>query len=65
MPKTVQLREDTYAALKTYKVGGMTFDDVIRRLMEEKDPEAFHEEYRAWQKGVVARMRASGEFKPL
>lgn len=65
MPKTVQLDEATYEALKSYKVGGLTFDQVIRRLMEKQDPGAFQREYRAWQKRLLANMRKSGDFKPL
>lgn len=65
MPKTVQLDEATYEALKSYKVGGLTFAQVIRRLMENQDPEAFHREYRAWQKRVLKNMKKSGDFKPL
>ena len=65
MVKTVQLDEETYEALKSYKIGGLTFAEVIRRLMEEKDAETFHREYRAWQKRVLKNMRKSGDFKPL
>lgn len=65
MPKTVQLDDETYAALRSYKVGGLTFADVIRRLMEKQDPQAFHREYLAWQKRVVKSMRKSGDFKTL
>lgn len=65
MPKTVQLDDETYEALKSYKVGGLTFADVIRRLMDEKGPEEFHREYRAWQKRVLKNMKKSGDFKPL
>ncbi|HWH09234.1 MAG TPA: hypothetical protein VNX21_08540 [Candidatus Thermoplasmatota archaeon] len=65
MPKTVQLDEATYEALKSYKVGGLTFAQVIRRLMENQDPEDFHREYRAWQKRVLKNMKKSGDFKPL
>lgn len=65
MPKTVQLDEETYEALKSYKIGGLTFAEVIRRLMDEKDPEQFHREYRAWQKRVLANMRKSGHFERL
>lgn len=65
MPKTVQVDDATYEALKSYKVAGLTFDQVIRRLMERQDPEAFHREYRAWQKRVLANMKKSGDFEPL
>lgn len=63
--KNIQVDGETYEALKSYKVGGLTFNDVIRRLMENQDPEEFHEEYRAWQKRLLANIRKSGEFKPL
>lgn len=63
MPKTVQLDEDTYEALRSYKVGGMTFDEVIRRLMAKQDVEAFHREYREWQRRVLRNMKASGDFE--
>lgn len=43
----------------------MTFDDVIRRLMEHQDPEEFQQEFRAWQERVLERMRESGDFEPL
>lgn len=65
MPKTVQLKDETYEALKTYKVGGLTFDDVVRRLMRDQDPEAFHEAYRAWQERVLENMERSGDFQEL
>lgn len=65
MGKTVVLHPATYEALKTYKVGGLTFDDVIRLLMEKQDVEAFHREYRAWQRRVVANMMRSGDVEPL
>ena len=65
MPKTVQLDDETYEALKSYKVGGLTFDQVIRRLMEKEDPEEFQREYRAWQKRLLSNMKKSGDFKPI
>lgn len=65
MSKTIQVDDATYEALQTYKLGGMTFDDVIRRLMEHQDPEEFQQEYRAWQERVLERMRESGDFEPL
>lgn len=65
MSKTIQVDDDTYEALKTYKIGGLTFDDVIRRLMRDQDPEAFQEEYRLWQRRVLENMRESGDFEPL
>ena len=65
MTKTVQLDDSTYEALKEYKIGGLTFAQVIRRLMVKQDAEAFHREYRAWQRRVVANMKTSGDFKKL
>ena len=65
MARSIQVDDGTYEALKMYKVGGLTFAQVIRRLMEKQDAEAFHRDYRAWQKRVLANMRKSGGFKPL
>ncbi|HLF06190.1 MAG TPA: antitoxin VapB family protein [Thermoplasmata archaeon] len=65
MPKTIQLQEETYEDLKAYKVGGLTFDDVVKQLMENFDVERFHKEYRAWQRRVVANMKKSGQFRKL
>lgn len=65
MSKTIQLRDETYSDLKVYKVGGLTFDEVIRRLMEKQAAEDFHEEYRKRQRKVLANMKKSGHFKPL
>lgn len=65
MPKTIQVDETTYEALRTYKVGGLTFDDVIRRLMEKQDPASFQEEYQAWQRRVLENMKRSGDFERL
>lgn len=62
MPKTIQLRDETYARLRAYKVGGMTFDDVIRRLMEEKAADAFHAEYREWQTRVLRAAERSPDW---
>ena len=63
MTRTIQLRDATYDALRSFKVSGMTFDDVIRRLMEHHDADRFHHEYYRWQKRVLANMRKSGDFK--
>jgi len=65
MVKTVQLDDATYEALRTFKTGGMTFADVIRRLMEGQDPEAFQAAYRRWQEEALARIRSDPAFKPL
>ena len=65
VPRTIQLDDATYEALRSFKIGGMTFADVIRRLMERQDPEAFHAEYRAWQERVLERIRSSDEARPL
>ena len=36
--RTITLLPETYATLRRYKVGGKSFDDVIRDLMEEVSP---------------------------
>ncbi|MBW3582742.1 MAG: antitoxin VapB family protein [Euryarchaeota archaeon] len=63
--RTIQLKDDTYARLRMYKVGGMTFDEVVRRLMENSAVERFHEDYREWQRRVLKNMERSGEFTEL
>lgn len=65
MPKTIQLRDDTYARLRLYKVGGLTFDEVIQGLMSKTVLADFHEEYRAWQERVLANIEKSGKFTEL
>lgn len=65
MSKTIQVDDTTYEALRTYKVGGLTFDDVIRRLMEHQDPESFQQEYRAWQERVLENVKESDDFERL
>lgn len=45
--RTVNVKPETYERLRTYKVGGMSFDDVVRFLMERVDPSVLHERARS------------------
>lgn len=40
--RTVNVKPETYEQLRTYKVGGMSFDDVIQFLMERTDAAVLH-----------------------
>ncbi len=42
---TVSLKPGTLTALRAYKVGGASFDDVINELMDEHPPAAFIREH--------------------
>lgn len=44
--RTVNVKPETYAQLQTYKIGGMSFDEVIRFLMERTDATLLHERVR-------------------
>lgn len=63
--KSVPVHERTYARLSLYRVGGMSFDDVLTRLMENQSQESFHKEYVAWQRRVLANMDGSGDFETI
>lgn len=65
MARTIQLDDATYEALKAYKVGGLTFGQVLQRLMENRDPAEFHREYLAWQRRVVANLKRSPKVREL
>lgn len=41
--KTVNLRPDTYERLREYKVAGLSFDEVVQRLLDQVDREVFYE----------------------
>lgn len=42
---TVPVRPETLRKLKSYKVGGVTYDDVLNELMEEVPPPRFWREH--------------------
>lgn len=65
MPKGVQPADETHETLTSRKIGGLSFEDVGRRLMEDEDPERSRREYRAWQTRVLRNMKESGEYEPL
>jgi len=45
--RTVNVKPETYERLRTYKVGGMSFDEVVQFLMERVDASELHERARA------------------
>ncbi len=40
--RTINLRPETYQRLGLYKIGPMTFDEAIARLLDEVPPELFY-----------------------
>jgi len=40
--RTINLRPETYQRLGLYKIGPMTFDEVVARLLEDVPPERFY-----------------------
>lgn len=45
--RTINIKPETYERLRAYKVGGMSFDEVVQFLMERVDPGVLHERARA------------------
>ncbi len=63
---TIPVRQETLARLRSYKVGGATYDDVLNDLMDDQPPAGFirehlrrlkEETFSDW-KGVQKRSRA-------
>ncbi len=42
---TVPVKKETLARLRSYKVGGATYDDVLNDLMDERPPAGFIREH--------------------
>lgn len=65
--RTVNLKPETYERLQTYKVGGMSFDDVVRFLVDRVDPAILHEQARRAVRPEPIRftkLEASGRSAP-
>ena len=43
---TIPVRPETLARLRSYKVRGATYDDVLNDLMDDQPPQGFIREYR-------------------
>ncbi len=42
---TIPVKPETLARLRSYKVGGATYDDVLNDLMDDQPPEGFIREH--------------------
>lgn len=62
-PTTIQLSPETREQLKEYKIGGMSYEDVVKLFMEILKPEEFHKAYRKWQTGVAKEIRSSRKWQ--
>jgi hypothetical protein len=63
--KNIPVHSDTYAKLSLYRIGSLSFNDVMLALMSKLSPEEFHREYVEWQTRVIANMDKSGDFETL
>lgn len=64
-PSSIQLSSKTREELKRYKTEGMSYEDVIKILMELVEPEEFHALYRDWQAKVAEEIRKSKTWEKL
>jgi len=60
---TIQVSQETRERMKEYKIGGMSYEDVLKLFMEILGPEEFHAAYRKWQSGVAGEIRKSKKWK--
>lgn len=59
---SVQLSEETRLKLKRYKIDGMTYEDVITRMMQLIEPDEFQALYKEWQARVAKEIRKSKKW---
>jgi len=62
--KTINLNPETYERLQAYKIGQMTFNDVIDNFIESMDPMEMYEDFLEEHKCRLKRMKA-GEYITL
>ena len=60
--KTINLAPTTYEQLSLYKVGQMTYDEVITNLMDEVEPEVFYRGLLVLHKKRMAKMEQGEEI---
>lgn len=64
-PSSIQVSTETREKLKRYKIAGMSYEDVIKIMMDLLEPEEFHALYKDWQAKVAAEVRQSKEWDRL
>jgi hypothetical protein len=62
---SIQVSDQTRAALRRYKTDGMTYEDVLKLMMEVMPPDEFHAVYAKWQKQVADGIRKSKKWSSL
>lgn len=62
---SIQVSEETRDRLARYKVGGMSYEDVIEVFMNLVEPEEFQEHYEDWQAEVAHQIRTSDKWQRL
>ena len=62
---SIQVSDRTRAALRRYKADGMTYEDVLKLMMEVMPPDEFHAVYAKWQEQVAEGIRKSKKWSPL
>ena len=62
---SIQVSGKTRAALRKYKTGGMTYEDVLKLMMQVMPPEEFHAAYVKWQVQIAESIRKSKKWTPL
>lgn len=62
---SIQVSTDTRERLARYKVGDMSYEDVLEIFMHLVGPEEFQEHYEDWQAQVAREIRTSNKWKRL
>ena len=62
---SIQVSDDTRAALRRYKTDGMTYEDVLKLMMQIMPPDEFHALYVKWQKQFADGIRKSKKWSPF
>lgn len=65
VPTTIQLSDEQRLRLARLKVGGMTYDDVVRHLLDGIDEEAFRKRVIAWEEAFAQRVRSNPKNRRL
>jgi len=62
--KTINLTPETYERLQAYKIGQMTFSEVVDDLIETVDPMEMYQNYLEEHKRQIKKIKA-GEYVTL
>ncbi len=62
---SIQVSTDTRERLARYKVGGMSYEDILEVFMHLVEPEEFRDHYENWQAAVARDIRTSDKWQGL